>query len=61
MPSRIQPLIDKVEGGDRLTRADTARALDLMALDLARSDEQFVEEWQQRQRAADGHIERLTK
>ena len=61
MPSRIQPLIDKVEGGGRLTRVDTARALDLMGLDLARRDEQFVEACLARQEEADGNIKRLAK
>lgn len=61
MPSRIQSLIDKVEGGGRLTHADTARALDLMAFDLARRDEQFVADCLVRQEEADGNIKRLAE
>jgi hypothetical protein len=52
MPSRVAPLITKVEEGERLSPADTARALDLMALDVARQDEVFVEESLQRQEKA---------
>lgn len=41
--SRLQPLIDKLERGERLTQADLDAVTLLQALDVANAGSQFVQ------------------
>lgn len=51
--SRIQALIERLESGEEVSRADTRRILKLQALDVARMGEEFAEEAMEREDNAD--------
>ena len=56
IPSRIGALLERMERGETITQADVDRASTLVALDLAKAGEDFLQDWLNRQAEADSDV-----